>query len=80
MPLSPLGGLVTDGGEAQPVRITSTVGQTPRDFCLLPPAEDGSVAALVANQDDDKIVVLAPGKDAEELTSQVPTPVCLCVV
>ena len=57
-----------------PVRITSTLGTTPRDFIVL-----SKETALVANQDDDKIVVLSHGQQARLLTEDVPTPVCLCV-
>ena len=34
--------------------------------------------AIVANQDDDKIVVVCEGGLAQPLTEEVPTPVCLC--
>ena len=57
-----------------PVRITSTLGTTPRDFIVL-----SKETALVANQDDDTIVVLSHGQQARLLTEDVPTPVCLCV-
>jgi hypothetical protein len=36
--------------------------------------------ALVANQNDDKIVVLCEGGPPTELTTKVPTPVCVCIV
>ena len=76
------------------VQISETIGRTPRDFIILPPADAvasskrqrterdpaTSVVALVATQDDDQIVALCEGCEAIELTTAVPTPVCLCLV
>ena len=82
--------LTADGlfaeGEQTPVVVTATLGRTPRDFIMLPPAEaaatDGArkLLALAANQDTDEIVALYEGETARVLTSEVPTPVCLCVL
>ena len=70
-------GLFVDDDTKQPIRITSSIGVTPRDFNILVDSAQ-SVHALVANQDDDKIVVLRNGHEATLLTESVPTPVCLC--
>ena len=74
------------------VRITNTIGRTPRDFVLLAPppskkrsrepSRNSGVVALVANQDSGPpIVVLREGKEAEPLANAaaIPTPVCLCL-
>jgi 6-phosphogluconolactonase (cycloisomerase 2 family) len=67
-------GRLTDGS----TRIASTLGRTPRDFALLPTSR-GDTLALAANQDSDSIVALCPGHtEPVELTTLVPTPVCLC--
>ena len=85
IPLSDAGTLIVGSHAAAPERplhITSTLGRTPRDFVVLPAIDKGDapMLALVANQDDDRIVLLCPGNEAKELTTAVPTPVCLCIV
>lgn len=102
IPLTP-SGLFVDAHD-RPIRVTRTLGETPRDFAMLPALPSASptkrqrrgndngggaatsaepqagMLALVANQDDDKIVVLCEGGPPTELTTKVPTPVCVCIV
>ena len=58
----------------------STYGREPRSWCS-PPAE---TACIVANQDDDSIIVFAfdetSGTHEQLSVNAVPTPVCLQVV
>lgn len=72
-----------------PARIRGTVGKACRDFIVLDGGKtstgraggDGDPAVVIAaNQDTDEIVILRDGKEAEIMTKDAPTPVCLCVV
>ncbi len=106
IPLTPSGLFVDDYD--RPIRVTGTLGETPRDFAMLPALATAAVGrkrqrrssegrggaaaaaasvephagmlALVANQNDDKIVAICEGGAPREVTMAVPTPVCVCVV
>eukprot|EP00928_Gymnodinium_smaydae_P089628 TRINITY_DN7355_c0_g1_i1.p1 TRINITY_DN7355_c0_g1~~TRINITY_DN7355_c0_g1_i1.p1 ORF type:complete len:423 (+),score=62.63 TRINITY_DN7355_c0_g1_i1:85-1353(+) len=71
VPLTADGKFATD----TPIRITSTHGQIPRDFALLP--TDERLVVLAANQNSDSMFALPEAAPHVDLHAGVPTPVTI---